>query len=83
MSSEEWGTAGHIGDAEAAAIIYAPGRDREMETRVWKHLATCDECDKEFAMLPQDYSRAGLQNQPRLCRPCATDRRRKARRMSR
>ena len=44
MSGEGWGTAGHIGDAEAAAIIYAPGRDREMETRVWKHLAMCDEC---------------------------------------
>ncbi len=46
-------------------------------------LAKCDECGEEFAMLPQDHNRAELQKQPKLCRPCAADRRRKARRVSR
>ena len=45
--------------------------------------ATCNDCGEEFAMLPQDHSRADVQGLPKLCRLCAVERRREARRVRR
>jgi len=45
--------------------------------------AKCQNCGEAFAMLPQDYSRAEVQGQPKLCRFCAVARRREARRVTR
>lgn len=43
-------------------------------------LAKCSECSEEFAMLPQDFSRAEVQGLPKHCRPCALKKRRESRR---
>jgi hypothetical protein len=45
--------------------------------------AKCEDCGEAFAMLPQDYSRADVQGHAKLCRLCAAERRRKARRVAR
>jgi hypothetical protein len=44
-------------------------------------LANCDECGEDFAMLPQDFSRADVHGHPKICRPCSVERRRKSRRV--
>ena len=36
----------HLSEAELAALIYAPGQDRDAERRAYSHLATCDACTR-------------------------------------
>jgi formylmethanofuran dehydrogenase subunit E len=42
-------------------------------------VAECAECGEEFAMQPQDASRADVHNHPKVCRMCVNSYRRRQR----
>jgi hypothetical protein len=44
MNTAMPGSEGHITEAEAAAVVYAPGQDHVLEERVRSHLTVCPQC---------------------------------------
>jgi len=51
LSAAEQGNLGHISDAEAATVVYAPGLDPELEARVLSHVASCADCGRRLEAL--------------------------------
>lgn len=49
----------HIKEEEAAAVIYAPGQDPELDARVRAHVESCALCSKRFSALVAADRKAG------------------------